>query len=223
MATPMQDPPEADERADEPACCKGQCCGPGSYCCQHAGPHSHDDKSASASGEDVTAAELDEVERLDKAATPGPWWRGDTEEHDHGDGDTLYAEHAADGTPYWLAGPFAGETDARFCEVARTLLPRLARAHLALAAAKVQEGSDVGAQIVIGCLEHGQKKREAEIAALREEARDAHARGRREAIEEAAGLRDLARAVCELEWEGAWRLSDDDTLLFSALRAEVDR
>ena len=51
----------------------------------------------------------------------------------------------------------------------------------------------------------------------------AHARGRREAIEEAAGLREKARAVCELEWEGAWRLSDDDTLLFSALRAEVNR
>ena len=35
-------------------------------------------------------------------------------------------------------------------------------------------------------------------------------------------LREKARAVCDLEWEGAWRMSDEDTLLFSALRAEVD-
>lgn len=23
-------------------CCQGECCGPGSWCCSHAGPHDHD-------------------------------------------------------------------------------------------------------------------------------------------------------------------------------------
>jgi hypothetical protein len=36
-------------------------------------------------------------------------------------------------------------------------------------------------------------------------------------------LREKARAVCDLEWEGAWRMSDEDSALFSDLRAEVDR
>ena len=28
---------------DHPVCCNDDCCGPGSYCCQHANPHTHDE------------------------------------------------------------------------------------------------------------------------------------------------------------------------------------
>ncbi len=37
--------PSCAERASKPSgdhCCRGECCGPGSWCCAHAGEHSHD-------------------------------------------------------------------------------------------------------------------------------------------------------------------------------------
>ena len=175
MATPMQDPPEADERADEPACCKGQCCGPGSYCCQHAGPHSHDDKSASASGEDVTAAEPH------PAATPAEREMVRITNEWRARGCEIRAASAA------LVA--LGQADDRrslaerigdaHAEVMRHLHVARAERDTALAEVPARLKAEREAAALYGALDSASKDGARAVAA-------AHARGRREAIEEAA-------------------------------------
>lgn len=98
-----------------------------------------------ASGEDVTAAELDEVER----------------------------EFTGQAREMLASGTLSPYTRGHLLTRALALLPRLARAYRAVCA-----GND------------------AVEAALREEACDAHARGRREAIEEAARYLRDKRELC---------------------------
>lgn len=39
---PAPGAPRSEVTKADAACCVGQCCGPGSYCCQNAGPHDHE-------------------------------------------------------------------------------------------------------------------------------------------------------------------------------------
>lgn len=84
------------------------------------------------SAERVTPEELAEVHALDAAATPGPWWQGDSDEAPlAGYGDRLGSldeVHAGNGEPdEWIATEFRREDDARFTARMRTLGPKLAR------------------------------------------------------------------------------------------------
>lgn len=62
-----------------------------------------------------------EVLRLDRAATPGSWRVGDSEDCPEGDGDMVYDARE------FLCGPFAREEDARLIAAYRTAAPELAR------------------------------------------------------------------------------------------------
>jgi len=55
-----------------------------------------------------------------EAATPGPWWQGDTDEHEEGDADCVYVRDDDAGRMVWrMAGPFVHEEDAAFVAEAR--------------------------------------------------------------------------------------------------------
>ena len=170
------------------ACCKGECCGPGSYCCQHAGPHTHEEDATPHDDEappspiradatdypseeelaEITSADLDEVERLDKAATPGPWIvnRFDCE----GGAINWQVQQLMDPAEV-IANvtddePRRARHDARLICLARSLLPRVVRAYRAL-----QGAHDAS---IIDAYNRGRADEKVLV-------RDAYARGRHEA------------------------------------------
>lgn len=71
----------ADFISNGPECCTNACCGPGSYCCRHANPHTHDEKgnyvpistkaeNPAAEGKPTTQEEG--ITREIPSGTPGP-------------------------------------------------------------------------------------------------------------------------------------------------------
>lgn len=76
-------------------CTNGDCCGPGSWCCAHAGPHSH---------EEEVPNELRELrERLDEANERARRWEYVARQLDALDGDSTMAPdwQPPDGWEVW--------------------------------------------------------------------------------------------------------------------------
>lgn len=59
-------------------CCVGQCCGPGSYCCQNAGPHTHEEEERGTAFRDP--------------ADPATWVAAKLEASWHGERLTAFGE-----------------------------------------------------------------------------------------------------------------------------------
>lgn len=63
--------------ADMDYCCRGECCGPGSWCCEHAGPHTHDDDPCVV-GVDLSITATGLCDRRGRTSTVGgPSHEGD--------------------------------------------------------------------------------------------------------------------------------------------------
>lgn len=159
-------------------------------------PHNDD---ATPAHDIVTTADLDLIDKLDKEATPGPWLTGDHVGEPRalctaGDTETSLLGLDRDGMAIFCAAKRTESVaNASLTAHARTLLPRLAWALRAeredqrIAAGEClvslpEPGTDAARLLRANRLLSYERNK------AQKEARDAYARGRREALEEAASF-----------------------------------